>query len=140
MTKPYYEQTKPEAEYGSYLTEPRKEEAKNMRLVGHSDLNGWGDAFQIRVKDGICYVMGAGLYTSYGMTVLDVSNPKKPTIITSHNYRFVNAPYVPPEWEAKLWADRGYRYVSVQVPGMSSAWYAFLLRNDRHMGPEEREP
>jgi hypothetical protein len=65
---------------------------------------------------------------------------KKPTIITSHNYRFVNAPYVPPEWEAKLWAERGYRYVSVQVPGMSSPWYAFLLRNDRHMGPEEREP
>ena len=81
MNRPYYEQTKPEAEYSSYLTEPRKEEAKNMRLVGHSDLNGWGDAFQIRVKNGICYVMGAGLYTSYGLTVLDVSNPSKPTII-----------------------------------------------------------
>jgi hypothetical protein len=81
MTKPYFDTPKPEAECTSNLSAPRKEEAKNVRLVGHSDLSGWGDAFQIRVKDGICYVMGSGLYTSYGLTVLDVSDPSKPKVI-----------------------------------------------------------
>ena len=28
-------------------------EAYRVRLVGHSDLNGWGDAFQVTVRDGI---------------------------------------------------------------------------------------
>ena len=60
MTKPYFDENKPETEYPSILTEPRPEEAKNVRLVAHSDLNGWGDAFQVRVRDGLCYVMGLG--------------------------------------------------------------------------------
>jgi arabinofuranosyltransferase len=58
---------------------------------------------------------------------------KKPTIITSYNYRITHAPYVGPD-EA-MWRQRGYHYVSVQVPGLSSPWYAFLLRNDRTLGP-----
>jgi arabinofuranosyltransferase len=58
---------------------------------------------------------------------------KKPTIITSHNYRIGGAPYVGAD-EA-IWRARGYHYVSVQIPGLSSPWYSFLLRNDRSLGP-----
>jgi arabinofuranosyltransferase len=58
---------------------------------------------------------------------------KKPTIITSYNYRIGAAPYVGAD-EA-MWRARGYHYVSVQIPGLSSPWYSFLLRNDRSLGP-----
>jgi hypothetical protein len=74
---------------------------------------------------------------------------KRPTIITSYNYRIGNAPWVGPD--AALWMQRGYHYVSVRIPGLSSPVYSFLLRNDRSLGPlpalnvagaagEEREP
>jgi hypothetical protein len=71
---------------------------------------------------------------------------KRPTIITSYNYRLVDRPYVGAD--ATLWMQRGYHYVTVAVPGLSSPMYAFLLRNDRSLGslprlsaaPAEREP
>jgi hypothetical protein len=58
---------------------------------------------------------------------------KKPTIITSYNYRIGNETYVGPD--AAMWMQRGYHYVTVRVPGMSSPMYSFLLRNDRSLGP-----
>ena len=63
------------------LNEPWAEESHNVRLVGHSDLNGWGDAFQIQVGKGICYVAASGVNGHDGMTILDVSDPSKPKII-----------------------------------------------------------
>jgi hypothetical protein len=68
---------------------------------------------------------------------------KHPTIITSHNYQRVYGPYVGPD--ADWWMQRGYHYVTVAVPGLSTPMYAFLLRNDRSLGPlpalsQEREP
>ena len=64
------------------LKEPWKEEAKGLRLVGHSDLNGWGDAFQIQViKGGICYVAASGINGNDGITVLDVKDPRKPKVL-----------------------------------------------------------
>jgi hypothetical protein len=68
---------------------------------------------------------------------LDYQLQKKPTIITSNYYRIAHAPYVPPPFEAAEWRSRGYRYVNAQVPGLSSPWYAFLLRDDRQLGPIE---
>jgi len=65
----------------SKLKGPRPEEKKNVRLVGHSDLGGWGDAFQIMVRDGLCYVMGSGINGNDGLTILDVSDPKKPKVV-----------------------------------------------------------
>ena len=65
----------------SNLTGPRKEEKKNVRLVAHSDLNGWGDAFQIQVRNGLCYVAASGVNGNNGMTILDVSNPSRPKIV-----------------------------------------------------------
>jgi hypothetical protein len=80
---------------------------------------------------------------------------KHPTIITSYNYRIAPSPFVGPDKD--LWMQRGYHYVSVQIPGLLSEdnrsaptpWYSFLLRNDRSLGPlpaltapspTEREP
>ena len=63
------------------LAEPWKEERRNVRLVAHSDLNGWGDAFQIQVGGGICYVAASGVNGHDGMTILDVKDPSKPKII-----------------------------------------------------------
>ena len=60
---------------------PWKEEKKNLRLIGHSDLGGWGDAFQIQVNRGICYVAAPGENGHNGMTILDVSDPRKPKVI-----------------------------------------------------------
>jgi len=43
------------------LTEPWPEESYNVRLVAHSDLNGWGDAFQIQIGKGIRRTRGGEL-------------------------------------------------------------------------------
>ena len=88
MSRPYYK-TDPitgggPAQYISAehkLSEPWKEQAHNVKLVGHSDLNGWGDAFQIQVSKGICYVAASGVNGHDGLTILDVSDPSKPTIL-----------------------------------------------------------
>jgi hypothetical protein len=85
VSRPYYEPPAAEgpmqyvnAKYA--LTEPWPEQAHNVRLVGHSDLNGWGDAFQIQVSKGICFVAASGVNGHDGFSILDVSNPKKPVI------------------------------------------------------------
>ena len=88
MSRPYYK-TDPitgggPAQYISAehkLSEPWKEQSHNVKLVGHSDLNGWGDAFQIQVSKGICYVAASGVNGHDGLTILDVSDPSKPTIL-----------------------------------------------------------
>ena len=86
MSRPYYDPNPisgPEqyskAEYT--LKEPWKEQAKGLRLVGHSDLNGWGDAFQIKVNKGICYVAASGINGNDGITILDVKDPRKPKVL-----------------------------------------------------------
>lgn len=61
--------------------DPWPEQSHNVRLVGHSDLNGWGDAFQIQVRDGLCYVAGSGEKGHDGLTVLDVNDPSNPRVI-----------------------------------------------------------
>ena len=67
---------------------------------------------------------------------LDYQLKRRPTIITSNYYRccspaYGRAPYQPSTIEAADWRRRGYRYVSVVVPGLSYPYYSFLLRNDR---------
>ena len=61
--------------------EPWTELSHNVRLVGHSDLNGWGDAFQIQVRDGLCYVAGSGEAGHDGLTILDVKDPRNPRVL-----------------------------------------------------------
>ena len=63
---------------------------------------------------------------------------RRPTIITSHNYYIGHSPtYV--AGDSAIWMQRGYHYVTVRVPGLSSPYYSFLVRNDRQLG-QEREP
>jgi hypothetical protein len=56
-------------------------EAHNVRLIGHSDLNGWGDAFQVVVRNGIAYVAASGDSGHEGTTILDVRDPAAPRVI-----------------------------------------------------------
>lgn len=88
MSRPYYRPNPIRGEGAQQyigvehqLTEPWPEESRNVRLVAHSELNGWGDAFQIAVGKGVCYVAASGVNGHNGMTVLDVSNPSKPKIM-----------------------------------------------------------
>jgi hypothetical protein len=66
---------------------------------------------------------------------LDYVLAQHPTILTYNVYRILDAPYVPSPGEAAQWRARGFHYVSVQVPGLSRPWYAFLKRMDRSLGP-----
>jgi hypothetical protein len=63
------------------LTGPVAEDKKNVRVVGHSDLNGWGDTFQIQVRDGLAYVAASGANGHNGLTIVDVSDPSKPKVV-----------------------------------------------------------
>ncbi len=81
-TNPFYDPNPGQDGDTTYrLTEPWPEEAWNVRLVGHSDLNGWGDAFQIQVGGGLCYVAGSGVLGHNGLTILDVSDPRDPKVL-----------------------------------------------------------
>jgi hypothetical protein len=88
MSRPYYHPNPVRGGGGAQyvnaehaLSEPWPEESHNVRLVGHSDLNGWGDAFQIQVGKGICYVAASGVNGHDGMTILDVRDPSNPKIV-----------------------------------------------------------
>jgi hypothetical protein len=81
---------------------------------------------------------------------LEYQLSKKPTIITSNYYKCCSqalggAPYHPMPGEVEDWRRRGYRYVSVTMPGLSFPYYSFLLRNDRGIADippvdQERSP
>src|SRR5438874_4646861 len=55
-------------------------ETENMRLVGHHDLNGVGDAMQIVVRDHLAYVAHVG-YNDLALSILDVSDPENPRLL-----------------------------------------------------------
>ncbi|HEY7238379.1 MAG TPA: hypothetical protein VH600_04360 [Burkholderiales bacterium] len=52
--------------------------ARNIRFVGHSDMNGKSDGVQVMVHRGYAYV-GHGF--SNGITTLDVRDPKNPKVV-----------------------------------------------------------
>lgn len=56
----------------------REAEAWNLRLIGHSDLNGYGDGMQLLLKDHYLFVGHLG---KMGTTVLDVSDPTAPQVV-----------------------------------------------------------
>jgi hypothetical protein len=63
------------------MTAYEKTEAKRMSIVGHCDLDGKGDCMHVQVGDGVAYVGHMG-YNDNGTSIIDVSNPKKPKLIT----------------------------------------------------------
>jgi hypothetical protein len=56
----------------------RHEEAWNLRRIGHSDLNGFGDCMQLMLKEQYLYV--AHIDGRVGTTILDVSDPYQPLV------------------------------------------------------------
>jgi hypothetical protein len=61
---------------------------------------------------------------------------RKPTILC-HHYKITATPYVPTPAEAQQFRSQGFRWVHVQIPGLSPPYYNFLLRRDRSLGPIE---
>src|ERR1700738_4267753 len=55
-------------------------DALNMRLVGHTDLNGHGDGMHVNVKDGFAYVAHMG-ESRVGTSVVDVSDSRNPRVV-----------------------------------------------------------
>lgn len=52
-----------------------------MSIVGHIDLGGKGDCMHVNVVDGVAYVGHMG-YNDLGTSIIDVSNPSRPELIT----------------------------------------------------------
>ncbi len=60
--------------------EPRpRAEAWNLRLVGHTDLDGQGDAMHVNLKDGYAFVGHMG-FSRVGTSIVDVSDPTRPRL------------------------------------------------------------
>ncbi|MDH3539635.1 MAG: hypothetical protein OEP52_06550 [Acidimicrobiia bacterium] len=55
-------------------------EAENMRLIGHTDLDGRGDGNQITIAGGYAYVGHMGV-NDIGTSVVDVSDPTAPVVV-----------------------------------------------------------
>ena len=65
----------------------------NMRLIGHNDLNGYGDAMQVVKKGDYVYVAHVGL-SPLALTILDCSDPTNPRVVrqiehppNTHNHK-----------------------------------------------------
>jgi hypothetical protein len=52
-----------------------------MEIVGHCDLDGKGDCMLVNVSKGVAYVGHMG-YNDNGTSIIDVSNPARPKLIT----------------------------------------------------------
>lgn len=63
------------------MTIPTTADARQMTLVGHLDLDGKGDGMHINVVDGVAY-MGHMGYNDLGTSIMDVSDPSAPTLIS----------------------------------------------------------
>ncbi len=76
------------------------EEAKGVRLVGRSDLGGWGDASQVVVQGHIACVAAIGDRGHEGTTILDVADPRRPKVLSQ-----VLAPPGAHSHKVQLWGD-----------------------------------
>lgn len=63
------------------MTTPRAVESRNMRIVGHDDLAGTGDCMHVNVVGGHAFIGHQG-YTSVGTSIVDVSDPSSPRLLT----------------------------------------------------------
>jgi hypothetical protein len=64
------------------VSELEPTEVLNMHLVAHHDLGGHGDCMHVNVKNGVAYIGHMGYYDHVGTSIVDVSNPRKPELIT----------------------------------------------------------
>lgn len=61
------------------MSPPAPDYARNMKLIGHSDIGGRGDGLQLMVHRGFAYV---GHPWSQGFSIVDVRDPKNPGEVT----------------------------------------------------------
>lgn len=73
---------------------PTPDHARNMKLIGHSDVGGRGDGLQLMVHRGHAYI---GHPWSQGFSIVDVRDPRRPGAVT-----YVPAP--PNTWNIHLQA------------------------------------
>lgn len=78
----------------------RTEQAKGVRLVGRSNLGGWGDASQVVVQGNIACVAAIGDRGHEGTTILDVADPRQPRVLTQ-----IPAPPGTHSHKVQLWGD-----------------------------------
>jgi len=76
------------------------ERAKEVRLVGRSDLGGWGDASQVVVQGSIACVAAIGDRGHEGTTILDVADPRRPKLLSQ-----IPAPPGTHSHKVQLWGD-----------------------------------
>ncbi len=57
-----------------------KAEARGLRLVGHTDLNGCGDGMHVARKASYAYVAHMG-DSRIATSIVDVSDPTKPRVV-----------------------------------------------------------
>ncbi len=76
------------------------EQAKGVRLVGRSDLGGWGDASQVVVQGHIACVAAIGDRGHEGTTILEVADPRRPKVLSQ-----IPAPPGTHSHKVQLWGD-----------------------------------
>src|SRR3990172_3848828 len=96
----------------------RPAEARNVKRVGHSDINGWGDAFQVIVRENKwCYVAASGMNGHEGPSILDVEAPTTPKVRTqipapagthSHKVLFLDDVMIVNAEQIRGWQGEGF--------------------------------
>jgi len=79
--------------------------SRNIRLLGHSDLNAQGDAMQVMIKDNILYV--GRMVAGRPMLILDVSDSRDPRIVGE-------LPSYPGTWHTKCQVYGDYLIVNYE--------------------------
>ena len=59
----------------------RPEEASNVKLIGHSDVNGWGCITQVQVRGKWCFIGATGEGGHEGLSILDVKDPANSKVV-----------------------------------------------------------
>jgi hypothetical protein len=79
--------------------------SKNIRLLGHSDLNAQGDAMQVMIKDNTLYV--GRMVAGRPMLILDVSDSRDPRVVGE-------LPSYPGTWHTKCQVHGDYMIVNYE--------------------------
>jgi hypothetical protein len=84
-------------------TPSKPAQAKNVKLIGHTDLDGWGDALQVVVQGNHAYVAAAGGGGPEGTTIVDISDRSKPKVVGR-----IPAPAGTHSHKVQVWGDLLY--------------------------------
>ena len=93
-------------------------ESRNVRRIGHSEIDGWGDAFQVIVRENKwCYVAASGMEGHEGTSVLNVEDPANPIVVNqiqapegthSHKVLFLDDVMIVNAEQIRGWEGEGF--------------------------------